>query len=136
MIPEGAAFGDHLPSPGGRWLGFAEPDEGDPAFPKNRAKMMGKPVGAAISRPPTFRNRAFGPNRSGDVPFGRLVAAPTARSVHPDSPGMVGCFPSSVRAEGPALFLRIGISYSTPSKASSNDSCSAHYPPPRLSPYL
>ena len=53
-IPEGAAFGDHLPSPGGRWLGFAEPDEGDPAFPKNRAKMMGKPVGAAISRPSTF----------------------------------------------------------------------------------
>ena len=55
---------------------------------------MRKPVGAAIiSRPPTFRNSAFGPNRSGDVPFGRLVAAPTARSVHPGPPGKVGCSP-------------------------------------------
>ena len=37
-------------------------------------------------RPLTFRNRAFGPNRSGDIPSGRLIAAPTARSVHPGPP--------------------------------------------------
>ena len=44
-------------------------------------------------RLPTFRNRAFGPNRSGDAPFRRLLAAPTARSVHPGPPERLGFSP-------------------------------------------
>ena len=98
----------HLPR-GGRWTGRSPGRMRGKALSWERVAGRspdgcGAVPGLAWYRPPTFRNRALGSNRSGDVPSGRLVAAPTARSVHPGPPGNVGCFPSSVRAYGPATF--------------------------------
>ena len=65
---------------------------------------MVRPVGAAISRPPTFRDRALDPNHPGNVPSGRLIAAPTAFPVHPGLLWPSGCFPSSVTGFARATF--------------------------------